>query len=494
MIIDTLSFESENLRVDYISFNFKFLEDSKKKKIINCFYQLGFNVFEISKKYQKYNEKVPLCVRRTNEHEVLFIVDIPYWEGTKLDFSGSNAARFYYFLKKNLFPYQIISFGILNRFDIVYQRQQKVGDDISILKFLSYCHKKVSKSYRNCKLDKNKKGSCLKNGSRKSNIYSRIYQSKTKDCLRFEYEISNKSIQDYHNMLVENHFEEFEDRLTKKFISYFGKHFPLKYCYFDWLVIKLRSIQARPIRNNFLRTDYLVKNPVEYYNKQEQFILFLQILSFTEELSFTTDNLGSTNYLVFEFKIHDFLKFQNPDFKLTNYYQIKKFLEFLIDLQSNFSIRTFFSNVKFQSLIVVPKISIRKCQKHKCWLAKLWLAQDYYLYNHPFILPDLFKGKYKKDEFVVRFEVFKNFTYQENIEKKFLMEEFIQRYRGKISNQRITNLKKEFIKIIEILNKHNVIESDYKIISKGQSIIVNKLTIENISEGFIIYEKIKVNF
>ena len=62
------------------------------------------------------------------------------------------------------------------------------------------------------------------------------------------------------------------------------------------------------------------------------------------------------------------------------------------------------------------------------------------------------------------------------------MEEFLEAYKGKISNQRVANLKREFIRVIEILSN--------KIISSGQPIVTNELTIQNISEGFIVYEKI----
>lgn len=112
------------------------------------------------------------------------------------------------------------------------------------------------------------------------------------------------------------------------------------------------------------------------------------------------------------------MKFQNPDFKSTNYYQLKKLLEFLTDLQLNLFLRTF-SNVEFQSLILIPKIQFRKCEKQKCWLAKVYITEEYYFYSHLFIFPDLFQEKYKKDEFKVRFEVLKKFISEENIEKKF---------------------------------------------------------------------------
>jgi hypothetical protein len=53
-------------------------------------------------------------------------------------------------------------------------------------------------------------------------------------------------------------------------------------------------------------------------------------------------------------------------------------------------------------------------------------------------------------------------------------------------------MKRKIIKLVQVLEKKNFIESKYKIFIKDQAINTNCLTIENISEGFIIYEKINV--
>jgi hypothetical protein len=42
------------------------------------------------------------------------------------------------------------------------------------------------------------------------------------------------------------------------------------------------------------------------------------------------------------------------------------------------------------------------------------------------------------------------------------------------------------------LKEYDLIESNYKIISNGSFLDTNELNISNISEGFVIYEKISV--
>ncbi len=50
--LNKLTFESENLVVDYISFKFQKLENSTKTKLINYLFKLGFNSYDTDRKYR----------------------------------------------------------------------------------------------------------------------------------------------------------------------------------------------------------------------------------------------------------------------------------------------------------------------------------------------------------------------------------------------------------------------------------------------------------
>lgn len=52
-MLNKLTFESEGLRVDYVTFNFEQLNASRKADLINYFYKLGFNSYDIDRKYRK---------------------------------------------------------------------------------------------------------------------------------------------------------------------------------------------------------------------------------------------------------------------------------------------------------------------------------------------------------------------------------------------------------------------------------------------------------
>ena len=91
-----LSFESENLVVDYISFKFQKLDSFTLKEIAFYLFEIRFNSYSVSGRLAK-PIKESILVDPKNRYEVLFVIDNSYWEGTKLDFSGLNG---------NFFPLQ----------------------------------------------------------------------------------------------------------------------------------------------------------------------------------------------------------------------------------------------------------------------------------------------------------------------------------------------------------------------------------------------------
>lgn len=53
-----LNFESENLTVDYITFNFERFNGSRKADLINYFSKLGFNSYDTDRKYRNAFDKL----------------------------------------------------------------------------------------------------------------------------------------------------------------------------------------------------------------------------------------------------------------------------------------------------------------------------------------------------------------------------------------------------------------------------------------------------
>jgi len=147
-----------------------------------------------------------------------------------------------------------------------------------------------------------------------------------------------------------------------------------------------------------------------------------------------------------------------------------------------------FSENYFQSLVAIPLVKFQKIQKF--WVGRVWLAEELFYSKYPFLLPDFFKTKLTKDQFEVRVEVIKVF-HSVDITKTFLIQQFLDSY-STVSNQRINKIKKNLIELVQLLQEYDLIESNYKIISNGSFLDTNELNISNISEGFVIYEKIYI--
>jgi hypothetical protein len=139
MTQNKLTFQSENLVVDWISFNIKGLTDPKKITKI-AFYlskSFGFNS-QIKENYEDRFED--LISENQNRGKVSFLrfssTFNPYWTGTTISFPGQNAAYLYTLIKKekidwNLFDLKNIKLG---RFDLHFLRKLKTTDQTDLVK------------------------------------------------------------------------------------------------------------------------------------------------------------------------------------------------------------------------------------------------------------------------------------------------------------------------------------------------------------------------
>lgn len=107
------------------------------------------------------------------------------------------------------------------------------------------------------------------------------------------------------------------------------------------------------------------------------------------------------------------------------------------------------------------------------------------------MLPNFFLGETNKYKFEVQSKMIQTFSSVE-IEKIFLIQQFFQDYPSVLSNQQKTKMKKYFIELVQILQENHLIETNSKIISNGKAHSTDQLTITNILEGFIIYEKLDI--
>ena len=89
--------------------------------------------------------------------------------------------------------------------------------------------------------------------------------------------------------------------------------------------------------------------------------------------------------------------------------------------------------------------------------------------------------------YLVRFEVIQLFS-SKSVSKKFYLREFFQQH--KVSNQRIRNMKQIFIELIQEFYQFGLIQPKVKLMSHNYYLDIQDLNTFNISDGFVLYEKI----
>ena len=301
-----------------------------------------------------------------------------------------------------------------------YSRETKKQDSTSPDDFLENCYQALKQTRKNISLERNQKGSILKIGSRRTSHYLRIYEEK--NALKFEYEIKGSFILNYSNLLFSKNFQELEDRLAKRFLSYFGKILPFKYSHTDWLVIQLRPLRQYNFSGSSLKTDYLKNMDCVTHSNRKNFFTWLKFLVYAQKLEYKTASLGSTSYRRVTFEVKTFLEFLDLS---PSHYRLKKLVGFFDDLQNN-SLIKFYTNTAYRSLVTIPEVNLYKAT-NKSWIAEIWIAQELFDYPHPFLFPCLSESKLSKHQLEVRFEVIQVFSSLE-IEKKFLIKEFLENY------------------------------------------------------------------
>lgn len=169
---------------------------------------------------------------------------------------------------------------------------------------------------------------------------------------------------------------------------------------------------------------------------------------------------------------------------------MEKIKNFLKKLQTGVFL-TSFDDTHFQSLVAIPQVKLEKSLKQKYWIARVWLLEEFFYYNYPFSFPNIFQIKLTKDQLEVRFKFIQVFS-SVNIEKVFFIQEFLSSYPSVISNQRKNNIKKYFIQLVQLFKEQDLIEDNYKIISNRRYYFTKEFNTHDISEGFVIYEKLSI--
>ncbi len=109
MTLNKFSFKSEDLVVDYFELKFDALSEYTKQQIVEFFFKLGFNSFDVDKKYRE-SRSTEIRTNYKNPYKIQFVVNVStHWDGVCMVFPAKSAAFFYHLLKEkkidwNLFP------------------------------------------------------------------------------------------------------------------------------------------------------------------------------------------------------------------------------------------------------------------------------------------------------------------------------------------------------------------------------------------------------
>jgi hypothetical protein len=356
----------------------------------------------------------------------------------------------------------------LSRIDLYYDRKLKKSDEIENFdSFLEKCRSQIEKA------DKRKtvivdKG-VLRVGKRGSENYFRVSRRPNGKEIRFELELVKSVGKNFEFYLFSNQFEKLEELLSIHFYKQALTNFVMDSCYTDWLRESFRNIRSSQTYENVLITTYFRNIPLETLEKQKFLYQLLQLLSYIRTLESSIDWISDENYRILSFRVSEFLEFLGK--KKTNYYQIRKVVDFLKSFQRLPPVLEDFSTESFRSILIFPYLAVRK---EKSWHVKLAIAEKVYFYRYPFYLPEEFLTY--DNAYDLRAKIFFLVSFSTiELEKEFRIQEVLEQ--TNISRQKMIRLRKSIVRIFEDAQILKVIEPRFTVLLKtNERKEVEKLT------------------
>ena len=491
------SFQTELLQVDFITFNLTKLSNLQISQLATYFQNLGFNCYlkkaELSQSRQECSNKNHF----QNKFELDIILNVPYQkEIIQIQFPGLSANQFYKLIKQKSIQWEkLTKFDIvLSRFDLVYERSQKLNDKISNKEFLnsSYIQFQDLHPYKNLVSERNRKGLLFKIGHRKGRRYYRVYTGHKNNSLRFEAEMKGDLIKNFHDLLIASTFEQqdFETRLSYEFFKYSFQLFRLSIhtSHIDWLMNRIRPFQYKNtliLDDSIIHSHYLNQLDFNQLKEKQYLITLLQLLAFVRGLKYNTKQLNS-NYRQFRFPLRNFLKYTR---KTSNQYQLNKLKGFFDLVRENFVIESF-SDTHYRMLVTIPDVLVSKSEQN-IWNVEIWIAEELFDYLHPFLFQDFFDKKLTKDQFQVLFEVIKVYS-STDIRKEFHIQNFLDNYLSILSSQRKKKIKEYFIHYLQVLNQQHKLQDQVLDLSSNKILNIHHLNISHLN--IAVFENIDVKF
>ncbi|WP_297691731.1 hypothetical protein [uncultured Eudoraea sp.] len=496
-MLSKLTFESENLEVDWIGFNIQGLLNQKQLEIIAnyLFQNFEFNsTFAIGFGGRQEN----LLWNSKNKYQVSFraykYADI-YWEGVKIDFSGQNGYQFYNLIVANQVDWEIFNLQqelTLSRLDLCYTcNNNKMEHKRNFASFLERCYQKVgqNKFIQNVSLQNNHMGSILKIGKRGSPNYYRLYQKDRQ--IRFELEQRGPKIKFAQDLLNENQIEIFEQIMTRNFFKYSKKVLAMDENYTDWLVDYFRR-QNKNQKSFLLATGYFkdVGAKLNNIDKKKIFFRFLQFISFSKTQTVHIEFFREQPYCIFHFKASDFMDFIKVNNK--NHYQREQLIKFFQKLQTMNPLVKLFTNNSFQSFTIIPYVKTRKeFDEYGPWVIEVAILQEFYQYSYRFFFPTYFITYQLDFELQIKLQFIQSYSCTE-LTKSFYPQKILDQYKG-ANNKKKSDIKLFIKSTFYNALKHKMIEDNCQIKFKNKKRKTRDILIHDLTP-LLIGQSYKIHF
>jgi len=147
------SFKSENIVVDYFELKFDLLTEHTKQKIVEFFFKLGFNSFDLDKKYRN-SIQTRIQTNSKNQYQIQFVVNVSsYWNGVCVAFPGNSAAFFYQLSKEKKINWNLFDNASINRFDLNYLRSIHPSQERQVADFFKQSEETIHSKGINARIN-----------------------------------------------------------------------------------------------------------------------------------------------------------------------------------------------------------------------------------------------------------------------------------------------------------------------------------------------------
>lgn len=483
--MSVITLDSENLQLDWISFNLEGLIDPKiiAGRLLKYFtpHVLIDDVPSIG--YHGFKKKYKVSIHQYTGSK-------GYWIGTRIIFSGKNASYFYKLLKTGKFDWSLLKFEehilSLGRIDLCFSRPNDWSHTSKLFDtFLVDSRSQIQDhtTTRYMKLHDFPDGKMLKVNRRNNSLHYRVYQKNER--VRFELELKHrqtKLVQDY---LFQNQLAIFEDHLVRQYFKYSGKVLRLDYVYTDWIVDFQRRFQGN-LNYRSLVTSYLESQLIKEQEEEKGFFHLLKFLSFVKSLKLNPFKdckkyrLKEQFYYELKFPLSQFVKFTGMH--LSNRSEREKLILYFYQLQKLDPIVKVFSDRAFRSYVCFPYV---KCNNPsgKSWVVEVLVAEELFSFPYPFQLPKSFLNSANKHDLRLKVRLMKSLAVSER-EKRLDLQEFFNKVSISIPNNHLIQIKKNIIRLLNELVGNNIIQNKIEIelkSGKNKDHLIQNLTTSDIT-------------